>query len=125
VTFIWPGAAKKKDVYKSRKSSIPVEIVRTMHGKGMVVATVNFLSVTVSSSLRADAWDRTVQIGEFPRHRPEYHQKRVVRSVSHCGESSTRIVSIDLSRLVSTSTPIATNRAPSPALALLPANTNR
>jgi hypothetical protein len=43
----------------------PGEIVRTMHGKGMVVATVNFLSVTVSSSLRADAWERTVQLANF------------------------------------------------------------
>jgi hypothetical protein len=27
-------AGKTKGVYKGRKSSVPVEIVRTMHGKG-------------------------------------------------------------------------------------------
>jgi hypothetical protein len=29
-----PGAAREKGVYRRRKSSIPVEIVRTMPGKG-------------------------------------------------------------------------------------------
>jgi ribosomal protein L34E len=56
---------------------------------------------------------------------PHHRQKRVVRSVSHCGETATSIVSIALSRPVSTNTPVKTRRTPSIAFAVWLADASR